>query len=183
MTILTKELLIKFGACEEGISFCESNKLFGFELSRIDEIKGDFNNFVLWLRYQNNIKRKYNSHKNLIYKETSDGNWTNWEYDSNGNLIYEEDSNGNCIKWEYDFHGNKIYQENSNGNWWKYQYDSNGNILYEEHYTGYWKKIEYDSNGNKIKEKNSNGYIKSYEIEYYSTGQLKRYGGLYLPLV
>ena len=55
MTILTKELLLKWDACEEGISFCERNKLFGFDLSRIDEIKGDYNKFIEWLKEQTGI--------------------------------------------------------------------------------------------------------------------------------
>ncbi len=46
--ILTKQLLEQWGACEGGIDFCEKNKLFGFDLERIDEIKGDHLGFIVW---------------------------------------------------------------------------------------------------------------------------------------
>jgi hypothetical protein len=40
----------------------------------------------------------YDSNGNIIYIETSDGNWEKREYDTNGNIIYIEDSTGYWIK-------------------------------------------------------------------------------------
>ena len=85
--ILSKELLHNWDACEEGIEFCERNKLFGFDLSRIDEVVGDYNNFINWLKNELKCKREYNSQGNKIKEETSDGYWFKWEYDSHGNMI------------------------------------------------------------------------------------------------
>ena len=39
--ILSKDILIRAGACASEIKFCETNKLFGFPLSRLNEITGD----------------------------------------------------------------------------------------------------------------------------------------------
>ncbi len=160
--ILTKELLIKWDACKDGIQFCERNKLFGFDLSLIDEINGDYYGFINWLKTE------------LLNK---------WEYDSNGNKIYKENSDGYWRKWEYDSHGNKIKSENSDGYWFKWEYNPNGNKIKEENSNGDWVKWEYDSHHNMIKEENSNGDIIITETEYYPNGQLKLIGELELPLI
>ncbi len=157
--ILTKKLLIQWGACKEGIAFCERNKLFGFDLDRIDEIKGDHNDFINWLKRQLNIKRGYDS--NTIKCCLLNGCWYILTFDDNDNKIKEEKSNGNWTKWEYDTNGNKIKYEDS---------------------SGYWMKWEYDKNGNKIKEE-SDGYREITETEIYPNGQLKRIGELELPLI
>ena len=183
MTILTKELLLTCGACDEGISFCERNKLFGFDLSRIAEIKGDYNGFIDWLKGQVSIKMEYDSNGNIIKQENSDGYWKKWEYDSQGKMIKEENSMGEFFKLEYDSHGNKIKRENSNGYWVIWCYDTQGNNIKYENSYGYCKEWEHDTHGNKIKQKTSHGRVKTYEIEYYPDGQLKRYDDLYLPLV
>jgi uncharacterized protein YuzE len=57
----------------------------------------------------------YDSNGNIIYIETSDGNWGKIEYNTNGNLIYIETSDGNWEKKEYDINNNLIYYETSNG--------------------------------------------------------------------
>ena len=57
------------------------------------------------------IKDKNN---NLIYCETSDGEWCNREYDANNNEIYFENSNTFWYKKEFDKNNNVIYYEDSN---------------------------------------------------------------------
>ena len=52
--------------------------------------------------------------------------------DKNGNVIYYESSNGQWRKREYDSNGNKIYFENFSGFWYKREFDSNGNLIYSE---------------------------------------------------
>jgi YD repeat-containing protein len=56
----------------------------------------------------------YNNRGNEIY-EDADGYWVKREYDDHGNLIYREDSTGFWVKYEYDNQGNEIYSEDSNG--------------------------------------------------------------------
>ena len=57
-------------------------------------------------------------------------------YDSNGNIIYIETSDGNWEKREYNTNGNKIYYEDSDGYWYKREYDSNGDVIYHEGFDG-----------------------------------------------
>jgi len=80
-------------------------------------------------------------------------------YDSNKNEVYHENSNGYWIKIEYDKNNNEIYFENSECDWGKKEYDSNNNVIYYEHSKGYWEKKEYDNNNNNntIYYENSNG--------------------------
>ena len=59
--------------------------------------------------------RVYNKEGNVIYSETSDGDWRKYEYDSNDNEIYYENSDGFWVKSEYDANDNGIYYEDSNG--------------------------------------------------------------------
>ena len=58
-------------------------------------------------------------------------------YDSNGNVIYSETSDGDWTKYEYDENNNRIYSENSYGDWIKREYGNNDNIIYYENSTGY----------------------------------------------
>jgi len=80
-------------------------------------------------------------------------------YDTNGNLIYRETSDGDWIKYEYDTNDNVIYSEYSNGDWEKYEYDTNDNEIYSEDSDGYWVKREYDSNNNETYYEDSYGVI------------------------
>ena len=59
------------------------------------------------------------------------------EFDSNKNVIYYEYSNGYWVKQEFDSNNNLIYREYSNGFWYKQEFDSNNNIIYYENSTGY----------------------------------------------
>ena len=80
-------------------------------------------------------------------------------YDTNGNLIYRETSDGDWIKYEYDTNDNVTYSEYSNGDWEKYEYDTNDNEIYSEDSDGYWVKREYDSNNNETYYEDSYGVI------------------------
>ena len=43
---LTKELLLNIKADLEFIDFCERNKLLGFDLDKLNQIKGDYKGFL-----------------------------------------------------------------------------------------------------------------------------------------
>ena len=101
----------------------------------------------------------YDSNNNLLYYESSNGEWYKREYDSNGKEIHYEDSDGLWTKSEYDSNGNEIYYEISNGEWVKREYDSDGYEIYYENSDGEWYKREYDSDGYEIYYENSDGKI------------------------
>jgi hypothetical protein len=55
------------------------------------------------------------ANNNIIYYETSDGDWEKREFDANNNIIYYETSNGFWCKKEYDANNNEIYYEDADG--------------------------------------------------------------------
>jgi hypothetical protein len=57
----------------------------------------------------------YNKHGNIIYYETSYGDWYKKEYDGQGNQTYYENTYGLWIKSEYDDQNKRIYYEDSSG--------------------------------------------------------------------
>ena len=115
---LTKELLKKNGACKDAIAWCERNKLFGFPLDRLDEITGDFDCYVSWLK-----ARTFNEQGLVIREILPSGHEWKYEYDSNGNMIREILSDGGEWKYEYDSRGNRIRGIHSSGQEWKYEYE------------------------------------------------------------
>ena len=157
---LTKKLLKQLHACSSGIEFCERYKLFGFPLERLDEIRGDYDGFVEWLKSKTNLE--FDQNQNLVRKETSLGWWakSEYEYDQNGNMILQEYSDGWWKKFEYDQNNNQILREDSNGSLVKYEYDQNQNLVQREDF---------------------NGSLKKFGSEFYDNGQLKRIGGLVIP--
>ena len=155
---LTVELLDKLNACDDSKSFIIRNKLIGFPLSRLDEVRGDYREYVSWIKNFKTIE--VNDERNIIFFEKISGYWEKRKYDSNGN---------------------EIFLETSYGNWKKRKYDSNGNEMFLETSDGNWEKRKYDSNGNKIFLETSDGNKKHYNIEYYDSGRLKQYDDLIIP--
>ena len=92
MKTLTIKLLKDLDACQEGIDLVKNSNLEGFPLNRLGEVKGDYEDFVTWLKDK------------LEYIEI--------EYDTNGNIISKKelDYNGN-VKWSYEY----SYDENVHG--------------------------------------------------------------------
>ena len=155
---LTKKLLLQLHACSSGIEFCERNKLFGFPLDQLNEIQGDYEGFVEWLKDKRNLK--FDQNQNLVRREYSEGNWMKCEYDQNNNKILQEYSDGYWEKSEYDQNNNQIRHEFSGGTWTKYEYDQNNNPVRWETPDGTWRK---------------------FETEFYDNGQLKRLDDLIIP--
>jgi hypothetical protein len=84
---------------------------------------------------------------------------SNRVFDSNGNVIYRENSNGYWSEREYHTNGNILYYEGGGDSWYKREFDINGNRIYYENSNGYWEKREYNSNGNQIYYETSDGEI------------------------
>ena len=183
---MTLEYLKKHDACQAGIDFAINNKLINFPLEKLDKVKGDFNEFISWLKNEQTIIKEYDKNNNLIYYKNSNGREKNgrekWkEYDENNNLIHCKYSDGSEYWQEYDESNNLIHYKDSNGvEEWK-EYDENNNLIHFKNSNGYeeWKK--YDKNNNIIHFKRSDGYENNYKVEYYKDGQLKRYDNLIIP--
>lgn len=176
--LLTKQLLENFNACEDGIKFCEQNQLFGFDLDRIEEVEGDYNDFIHWVKYtiiNNHIK--LDSHGNRIEIINGDG-WLKNQYDEQNNLIIEEEDTGYWCRYEYDSNNNMLKQYTSTGFCVTLTYDDNNNIKSKVYSKGYRYRWEcddstrterddlielfyYDSMNNCIREEVNNGGLAS----------------------
>ena len=144
--IITKDLLKKGNACEEGILWFERNFKISIDLDKV-VIKGDYKGYIFW------IKEELELGLGLGLKK---------KYDKNGNMIKKIYQNGNIykFKYEYDKNGNMIKRICPSGDIWKYEYDKNGNMIkkiYPDGYTYEWK-YKYDKNNN-LTELKENGKI------------------------
>ena len=70
MNYITEEVLTKLDACEDGKAWWLRNELSGYPVSRLREIKGDYKEYIVWL-------------KDKFY---------NCTYDSYGNLTSDDDN-------------------------------------------------------------------------------------------
>ena len=157
MNYITEEVLTKLDACEDGKAWWLRNELSGFPVDRLKEIKGDYNDYIVWLK-DKFYNCTYNSYGNrLTYKDPDGYEWTK-TYDSYGNCLTRKDSDGYEETRTYDSNGNCLTYKDSYGNGWSRTYDSNGNRLtYKDSDGLIWSKT-YDDNDNELNHKQSNGY-------------------------
>lgn len=168
--------------------FLVNNNLIGFPSDKINDIKGDYEYFVPWLKGlvpQKECVKEYNSNGKCIYYNNSITEY--WvEYDDNDRLKHIKFKNGNEEWYDYDDCGNLVHsqtnygyecwfetKENSqyvrdcNGREFWYEFDCNKNITYhkDSHPQGeeYWQ--EYDVNNNRIFYRNSYGFEKRCEYD------------------
>ena len=158
----------------------------------------NFPTWEYWIKYDSNGNevhridsrnseslKEYDAKNNLIYHKREDGNEYWYEYDSNGNETkirnsdgYEgikEFGNGSLPTLVREFRNGKMVGEQIA------EYDSNGNPTYYRNTDGWGYWSEYESNGNEIYRKMIDGKEYHYPVEYYPSGQLKRYRDLYIP--
>ena len=73
MKTLSLEFLNQYNACEEGIEFIKRNNLINFPFELLDQVKGDHDGYITWLKEcidggyeydENNFPRKKVSKKN-----------------------------------------------------------------------------------------------------------------------
>jgi YD repeat-containing protein len=198
MKTLSLEFLNQYNACKEGIMFVKNNNLLNFPFDLLNEIKGDHNGYIKWLKAcigggyeydKNHYKtsngyeewKEYDQNNNLIHYKISNG-YEEWKsYDERNNIVYYKNSNGIEYWINYDQNNNVVHIKNSNGiEYWK-EYDQNSNLIHYKNSKGYEYWINYDVNNNLIHYKDSTGIEYSNEIEYYPDGQLKKYNELELP--
>jgi YD repeat-containing protein len=172
MMLLTKELLIKLNACDDGISFCERSLLFGFDLDKLHTIRGDYDKFMWWIGQKLN-QNTFDEHLNLIRHEMTSGGFFTCKYDKNNNKIQQQfnDDNDAIFFHEYDDRNNKIKHISPYGDITIFEYNEQNKLIRQENtLTNYWEIWEYDDNGNLIKNINSTGKVKT--NTYDSNGNL-----------
>lgn len=168
MSILTEKWLKTHNACQDGIDFAIRNNLIGFPFHLLEQIKGDINNFISWIKVHRHDIILLDSNLNASYKKAHRSSKECWyTYDDNENLIHEKNSNGFNRKYSYDNNNNVIHiihehmiPENKNNDYtfeiW-YEYDENNNLIYQYTSDDYKLWFEYDSNNNLIHSYNSHG--------------------------
>ena len=115
---LTADVLRKWEACPEAITFLARNYPDGIDLSRY-EIMGEYQGWVVWLRDKQSAQHEYSSRGDLVRMTYPNGavdeysskgnlvrmtypNGTVEDYSSKGNLIRKTYSDGEVRKWRYD---------------------------------------------------------------------------------
>ena len=94
MKTLSLEFLEQNNACKEGIMFVKNNNLLNFPFELLDQVKGDHNGYIKWLKECIDGVYEYDENNNLIHYKNSKG-YEEWnEYDKNSNLIHYTDSKG-----------------------------------------------------------------------------------------
>jgi len=175
MKTITVEWLKKHHACKDGVKFVERNKLEGFPLERLNEVKGDYDGYVSWMLFLNSNEHEYDSHGNVTKKTYPNGRFWLYEYDVHGNMTKKTYSNGSVSVYEYDERGNMTKKTLPNG--YVYEYDHHGNITKRTYPDGsvfvYVYEYEYDSHDNITKITYPEGSVSVYEYVYYDNGQLK----------
>ena len=146
---ITEELLTRLKACKDSKDWWVRNNLEGFPTSRLHEIKGDYNNYISWLKNEL-YNSTFDSNGNRLTYKTSNGYWCKATYDSRSNQLTHEDSDGYWWEATYDSNGNQLTHEDADGFWWEATYDPKGNQLTYKDADGYWWKATYDSKGNRI---------------------------------
>lgn len=129
---LTKEFLNKHHACPIGIRFCERNKLLGCDLDYINDVVGDYDKFMGWIR-------------GLVKSDKV--------YDKNGRLLSKTDpETGVVVHYEYNAEGQKSCMRIGDDEIRTYLYNDDKSIMCETHVleseSGATRKfILYNDNG------------------------------------
>jgi YD repeat-containing protein len=127
--LLTLEYLKQHKACSEGIVFFKRNGLEGFPLDQLQNVKGDFNSYVEWLKER--PVHEYDSKGNMTKEVYPDGRTYCYEYDSKGNKTKLVHPNGRTYCWEYDSKGNKTKSVYPDGDTYCWEYTFNNDQLVE----------------------------------------------------
>ena len=83
--LINKEFLERNNACKDGKEWWLRNGLENFPLNRLNEIEGDYKDYIHWLKTLPLCE--YDSRDNLIKETDPDGSIWTYEYDSQNNLI------------------------------------------------------------------------------------------------
>ena len=124
---LNIEFLKSLNACESGIDFVKRANLEGFPLDLLDQVEGDHNDFVSWLREQLKSVREYNSQGLMTKHVTHSGEV--YEYNDQGLMTKMVNSYG-VYEYEYNDQGLITKEVNPYGVYeWEYEFDSMGKLV------------------------------------------------------
>jgi hypothetical protein len=181
---LTKKWLTDNKACAEGIKFFITNKLEGFPLEMLPQIKGDYNNYIVWVKDNKNSLTEYDENGNLIYIKYTGAEY-HYTYNDDNTIATAID--GRNIKYSYEYvnglistisKDNQIYVQreyDSRNRLIKaiypprpvfqnelvetFEYDDNDNLLLMSYNDETSIKYQYDHNNNMIvRTHTNNGY-------------------------
>lgn len=156
-------------ACNDGIKFAKRNKLVNFPFKRLDEIEGDYNCFITWVKLHQYDLLTVNSLGLLCRKQDkNNGRDYSYQYDNNNNITLQEctltgvqrkykyDHNNNVTHYWYGYN-NITYIDES------YYYDENNNMIRKVNTRSAIKTfqtyMEYDDNNNLIHQYDNNGIV------------------------
>ena len=100
---LNIELLKSLDACESGINFVKRANLEGFPLSKLDQVEGDYDGFVHWLRQELKTVRVYNDQGLMTKRVNPLGDVYRYKYNDKGLITKEVYPSGDVYEYEYEF--------------------------------------------------------------------------------
>jgi YD repeat-containing protein len=125
---ITEQWLKDNAACEDGIDFVVRNKLIGFPFNLIDDIDGDYEGYIEWVKDNKDNTLEYDDNCLLVRYVGNDHYPVNFKYDDNNNLIEKTfDYNELSHVYEYDDNNNLIFEQYPFGLTCNYKYDKNNN--------------------------------------------------------
>ena len=123
-TTLNIEFLKSLNACQTGIDFVKAANLEGFPLEMLDQVEGDYQDFVDWLREELKTEREYND-QGLITKLVHPDWGIQYEYNDQGLMTKQVTPSGRIHQWEYNDKGLKTKEVGPEGGvyQWRYEFD------------------------------------------------------------
>ena len=161
-THLTEEFLMVAGACVQGIVFARNNGLIGFPFDKLNKVRGDYEDFVCWVRFAvNNTSYVRNSTSLIITGKHNDIHWDlsnplrlvrRVAGHTTSRVYHLEDSPKRLLKKEV-YEGNDLVRVDTMG------YSSSGQLI----------RVQTVNTGNKYP------VTKVLRISYDSSGRLSSY--------
>ena len=129
-TTLNIEFLTSLNACQTGIDFVKAANLEGFPLEMLDQVKGDYQGFVNWLRKHLKTEREYND-KGLMTKQVFPCGVYQYEYNDKGVKTKKITPSGRTFQYEYNDKGLMTKEVTLSGNMyqWEYEFDDKNKLV------------------------------------------------------
>ena len=144
---LNIEFLKSLQACQSGIDFVKRANLEGFPLSKLDQVEGDYNGFVDWLRQELKTVRVYNDQGLMTKKVYPSGYVCEYEYNDQGLMTKQVYPWGRVREYEYNDQGLMTKEVNTYCGVNEYEYNDQG-LMNKEVYP--WSdryEYEFDNQG------------------------------------
>ena len=120
---LNIELLKSLDACESGINFVKRANLEGFPLSKLDQVEGDYDGFVHWLRQELKTVRVYNDQGLMTKRVNPLGRVCEYEYNDQGLMTKRVNPLGDVYRYKYNDKGLITKEVYPSGDVYEYEYE------------------------------------------------------------